>query len=49
MCSSDLFPSHDKGSDDYAEAIRLGIIDKPVDGNPEVPSGPVEGTGKEVK
>lgn len=38
-----------KGSDDYAEAIRLGIIDKPVDGTVEVPSGPVEGTGKEVK
>ena len=37
-----------EGSEDYAEAIRLGIIDKPVDGTPEVPSGPVEGSGKEV-
>lgn len=37
-----------EGSDDYAEAIRLGIIDKPVDGTFEVPSGPVEGTGEKV-
>ena len=37
-----------EGSDDYAEAIRLGIIDKPVDGTSEVPSGPVEGTGEKV-
>lgn len=38
-----------EGSDEYAEAIRLGIIDKPADRPAEVPSGPVEGTGKEVK
>jgi phage internal scaffolding protein len=37
-----------EGSDDYAEAIRLGIIDKPLDSTPEVPSGPVEGAGEKV-
>lgn len=37
-----------EGSDEYAEAIRLGIIDKPANRTSQVPSGPVEGTGKEV-
>lgn len=37
-----------EGSDDYAEAIRLGIVNKPVDSTPEVPSRPVEGSGEKV-
>ena len=37
-----------EGSDDYAEAIRLGIIDKPLDRAPEVPTGSPEGTDKKV-
>lgn len=37
-----------EGSDDYVEAINLGIIDKPVDNSSEVSSRPVEGSGKEV-
>ena len=37
-----------EGSDDYDEAIRLGIIDKPLDRAPEVPAGPVEGPGEKV-
>lgn len=37
-----------KGSDDYDEAVRLGIIDKPVDGSLKVPSGSSEGTGEKV-
>ena len=44
----DFVQSLKEGSEDYAEAIRLGIIDKPLDSAPEVPSGPVEGSGKEV-
>lgn len=40
--------SLEKGSDDYVEAINLGIVNKPVDDSPEVPSGPVEGSGEEV-
>lgn len=44
----DFVRSLKKGSEDYAEAIRLGIIDKPLDRTPKVPSGPVEGAGKEV-
>ena len=42
------FPVTIRRFDDYAEAIRLGIIDKPLDRNPEVPPGSVEGAGKEV-
>nr|DAQ54786.1 MAG TPA: Scaffold protein [Microviridae sp.] len=38
-----------EGSEDYAEAIRLGIIDKPADCAPEVPAGVPEGSGKKVK
>ena len=37
-----------EGSDDYAEAIRLGIIDKPLDRAPEVSSGSVESSGEKV-
>lgn len=37
-----------EGSDDYAEAIRLGIIDKPVDGASKVPSGSAAGSGEKV-
>lgn len=37
-----------EGSDDYAEAVRLGIIDKPADRAPEVSAGSAEGTGEEV-
>lgn len=37
-----------KGSDDYDEAVRLGIIDKPADRGPEVPAGAPEGGGEEV-
>lgn len=41
--------SLEKGSDDYAEAVRLGIVNEPVDRSPEVPAGSPEGSGKEVK
>lgn len=44
----DFVQSLKEGSEDYAEAIRLGIIDKPLDRTPEVPSGSVESSGKEV-
>lgn len=44
----DFVQSLKKGSDDYAEAIRLGIIDEPFDRAPEVPSGSPEGTGEKV-
>lgn len=37
-----------EGSDEYVEAINLGIIDKPVNNSAEVSSGPSEGSGKEV-
>lgn len=40
--------SLEKGSDDYVEAINLGIVNKPVDNSSEVSSGSVEGSGKEV-
>lgn len=38
-----------EGSDEYVEAINLGIIVKPVDHSSEVSSGPSEGSGEEVK
>lgn len=38
-----------KGSDEYAEAIRLGIVNEPAHGSNEVPSGSVESEGKGVK
>ena len=37
-----------EGSDDYDEAVRLGIIDKPVVRGPEVSTGSSEGTGEKV-
>ena len=37
-----------EGSEDYAEAVRLGIIDKPADRASEVLAGPVEGPGEKV-
>lgn len=37
-----------EGSDDYDEAVRLGIIDKPADRGPEVPPGSPEGAGEKV-
>lgn len=44
----DFVQSLKKGSDDYAEAIRLGIINEPVDSTPKVPSGSAEGSGEKV-
>jgi len=44
----DFVQSLKEGSEDYAEAVRLGIIDKPLDGTPKVPSGLVEGSGEKV-
>ena len=44
----DFVQSLKEGSEDYVEAIRLGIIDEPLDSTPKVPSGSVEGAGKEV-
>lgn len=38
-----------EGSDEYAEAISLGIVNKPVDHSDEVPAGASEGSGEEVK
>lgn len=37
-----------EGSDEYVEAINLGIIDKPVDHSSEVSSGSSEGFGEKV-
>ena len=37
-----------EGSDDYDEAVRLGIVNEPVDSSPQVPSGSVESSGEEV-
>ena len=44
----DFVQSLKEGSDDYAEAIRLGIVNKPLDRSPEVSSGSAESSGKEV-
>lgn len=44
----DFVQSLKEGSEDYAEAIRLGIIDKPLDRAPEVPAGSSEGSGEKV-
>lgn len=38
-----------EGSDEYDEAVRLGIVNKPVNSSNEVPSGSVEGEGKGVE
>lgn len=35
-----------KGSDEYAEAVRLGIVNEPINGSNEVSPRPVEGEGK---
>lgn len=37
-----------KGSDDYAEAVRLGIVNEPVNSSPQVPAGSTEGPDKKV-
>ena len=37
-----------EGSDDFVEAINLGIIDKPVNNSAEVSSGSLEGSGEKV-
>lgn len=44
----DFVQSLKEGSEDYAEAVRLGIIDKPANRAPEVPAGSVEGSGEKV-
>lgn len=44
----DFVRSLKEGSDAYAEAISLGIVNKPVDHPYEVPAGAPEGAGKEV-
>lgn len=44
----DFVQSLKEGSEDYAEAIRLGIIDKPFDRAPEVSAGSSEGSGEKV-
>lgn len=44
----DFVQSLKEGSEDYAEAVRLGIIDKPADRAPEVPAGSAEGSGEKV-
>lgn len=38
-----------KGSEEYVEAVNLGIVNESVERPNEVPSRPVEGTGKEVE
>ncbi len=45
----DFVRSLKKGSDDYDEAIDLGIINRPLDNSHEVPPGSPEGSGKEVE
>lgn len=45
----DFVRSLKKGSDDYDEAIDLGIINRPLDNSHEVPPGSLEGSGKEVE
>lgn len=44
----DFVRSLRKGSDEYAEAISLGIVNKPVDDSHEVPAGAPEGSGEKV-
>ena len=45
----DFVRNFKKGSDEYVEAVNLGIVNEPVERPDEVPPRPVEGTGKEVK
>lgn len=44
----DFVQSLQEGSEEYAEAVRLGIVNKPVNRNPEVPSGSAESFGEKV-
>lgn len=37
-----------EGSDEFAEAVSLGIVNKPVDHSYEVPAGAPESTGEKV-
>lgn len=37
-----------EGSDEFAEAVSLGIVNKPVDHSHEVPAGAPESTGEKV-
>ena len=37
-----------EGSDEFAEAVSLGIVNKPVDHSHEVPAGASEGAGEKV-
>lgn len=45
----DFVRSLKEGSDEYVEAVNLGIVNKPVERSDEVSPRPVEGTGKEVE
>ena len=45
----DFVRSLQKGSEAYDEAIRLGIVNKPLDGSHEVPPGDSQGSGEEVE
>lgn len=38
-----------EGSDEYVEAVNLGIIDKPLERSHEVPPGNPQSSGKEVE
>lgn len=45
----DFVQGLEKGSDVYDEAVRLGIVNEPVNGSNEVPARPAESAGQEVK
>ena len=45
----DFVQSLKEGSEEYVEAISLGIINKPLDRTHEVPPGSAEGSGEEVR
>lgn len=45
----DFVQGLEKGSDEYAEAVRLGIVDEPANGSHEVPAGTVKSEGKGVE
>lgn len=45
----DFVRSLKKGSDDYVEAVRLGIVNQPIDDSHEVPPGAPENSGQKVK
>ncbi len=44
----DFVQSLKEGSEDYAEAVRLGIVNERSDSGHEVPAGVPEGTGEKV-